>query len=423
MPDRDDSPAVATTRERANKQPADLKARRMLADALVVDGRVDEALSELASVARAFAEQGLGFRAIALSKHMLTLDPAHTQTLAMLAELYGKRAGPAIATHAAPPPLPDDHGDVAVDAELDADDVLSDGDDAEIALDAIGGLVEKAAPTQVAHIPLFSQLSPDSLRVLIERMRAWDADTGTTILHEGERSDGLFVLVRGRVRVEKATAQGEVVTMAELRAGEFFGELSLLSDRPRSASVVALEPCELLEMSRADVAVLQQNDPAVADVMERFAVGRVLHTTLRTSPLLSSLSAADKRTVLKRFQQLPMRTGAILVERGQPSAGLFIVLRGECDVTASTELGPLRLHTLGAGEVFGEMSLVADHPARAQVVARADGRLLFLPRSSFTELVTAIPALQAKVMELAASRSTFNEQFLPADDERPSASV
>jgi cAMP-dependent protein kinase regulator len=417
MVQHDDSAAVTMMRGRLADHPADLKARRQLADALVADGRVAEAMEHHAMVARGFAEQGLVFRAIALSKHMLTLDPQHTATVAMLAELYGKRGGAPVAdSPAAPPPLPDDH------ADIDVDDVLSDGDDAEIALDAIGGLIAKTAPSTLHHIPLFSQLQGPSLHQLIQRMRAWDAETGTTILHEGERSDGLFVLVRGRVRVEKSKGDA-VVIITELRAGEFFGELALLSDRPRSASVVATEPCELLEISKADFEALQASDPTITDVVERFAVGRVLHTTLRTSPLLSSLSTADKRTVLKRFQQKTMVADSILVASDQLSAGLFIVLRGECDVTATTELGPLRLHSLGAGEVFGEMSLIGDKPARAQVVARSDGRLLFLPRQAFAELVQAIPALQARVVEIAQQRASFNDQFLPEDDERSSASV
>lgn len=96
-------------------------------------------------------------------------------------------------------------------------------------------------------LPLFSKLDEDEVFRLLQPTESRSYAAGDTIVREGDGGDTLFVLLSGRVRIMKG---GEAIN--QLRAGEVFGEMSLVRRRPRSATVVAEEPSELLLLHRHD---------------------------------------------------------------------------------------------------------------------------------------------------------------------------
>jgi CRP/FNR family transcriptional regulator, cyclic AMP receptor protein len=96
--------------------------------------------------------------------------------------------------------------------------------------------------------PLFAALSPDELLPLAELCADVDLDAGERLFAEGEPGDSLYVVALGRVAVEQGGQR-----VAELGVGECVGELAALDWEPRSATVVALEPCELVRLERDDL--------------------------------------------------------------------------------------------------------------------------------------------------------------------------
>ena len=102
------------------------------------------------------------------------------------------------------------------------------------------------------NVPLFSGL-PESQVYQIARMAGVRrVPRNTTIVRVGDSTDALFVLVSGSAKVLNRDAEGREVILSLLGAGECFGEMGLIDGAPRSADVVAVEACELLEISRAD---------------------------------------------------------------------------------------------------------------------------------------------------------------------------
>jgi small-conductance mechanosensitive channel/CRP-like cAMP-binding protein len=84
---------------------------------------------------------------------------------------------------------------------------------------------------------------------------------GEAIVREGEPGDCLYQVLRGRVEVLKAVGPGRQVAVRQLEAGELFGEMTLLLDAPRSATVRALEECRLLRLNRTSMGPLLQTQP------------------------------------------------------------------------------------------------------------------------------------------------------------------
>jgi len=114
-----------------------------------------------------------------------------------------------------------------------------------------------AAPANVStlllrNVPLFSVLSENQLEVLTSVVSRRSFPRGTTIIAAGDMTDSLYVIISGRLKVMMSDDEGREVILAILGPNEFFGEMGLLDDHPRSASVVTIEPCELLSLSKRD---------------------------------------------------------------------------------------------------------------------------------------------------------------------------
>ena len=100
------------------------------------------------------------------------------------------------------------------------------------------------------HHPIFSALSAADVQWLLAEEQSDERSypAGTTIIHVNEVGDSLFLVGSGAVEVVLPMDNGKQVSLAVLRKGEIFGEMAFLEGRPRSASAVAWEACELLEM-------------------------------------------------------------------------------------------------------------------------------------------------------------------------------
>ena len=104
------------------------------------------------------------------------------------------------------------------------------------------------------HISLFKELSYQEMLQLLPLTQEVNVTAGQTLIKEGESGDELFILLSGRVEV---TSEG--VNITTLGPGNQFGELALVDDRPRSATIKALEPSRLLLLKRADFRQLTRN--------------------------------------------------------------------------------------------------------------------------------------------------------------------
>jgi CRP/FNR family cyclic AMP-dependent transcriptional regulator len=101
-------------------------------------------------------------------------------------------------------------------------------------------------------VPLFASFPEDQLRMLTTMVTRRSATRSTTIMAGGDATDSLYIVLSGRLKVMMSDSDGKEVILSILGPGEFFGEMGLIDDEPRSASVVTIEPCELLSISKRD---------------------------------------------------------------------------------------------------------------------------------------------------------------------------
>jgi len=130
----------------------------------------------------------------------------------------------------------------------------------------------RPTPEQLADVPLFESLSADQLQAIASLTELRQADAGAILVGEGAPGYSLFVLLDGSASV---TSGGE--TRTTLGAGDFFGEIALLGDGVRTATVTASSPVSLIVMYGSDFRVFERDFPgasaalrqAMADRLER----------------------------------------------------------------------------------------------------------------------------------------------------------
>ncbi|MCK9590371.1 MAG: cyclic nucleotide-binding domain-containing protein [Terrimicrobiaceae bacterium] len=128
---------------------------------------------------------------------------------------------------------------------------------------------------------LFAGLGGEELVALLQLTDAMTCPAGSRIVRAGESGHCLYVLLEGRAKVT-VDADGREIELSSLEPGDFFGEVTLVDDGPRSANVIALEACVLLRITRMTIGVLSGLHPAAA-IQILGAIGRALVGRLRAS--------------------------------------------------------------------------------------------------------------------------------------------
>ena len=131
------------------------------------------------------------------------------------------------------------------------------------------------SPAMLRTVPLFANFSEEQLRTLATLITRRSASRGAIIMAAGDATDSLYIVLSGRFKVMMSDADGKEVILSILGPGEFFGEMGLIDDAPRSASVVAIEPSELLSLARRDFKKCMEENAEMAIGVMRGLVRRL----------------------------------------------------------------------------------------------------------------------------------------------------
>jgi hypothetical protein len=135
---------------------------------------------------------------------------------------------------------------------------------------ADGAEATPSGGAQIVVSPLFKDFSVEELVAVIAGLKLLTFERGKIILREGEPGNSLYMLTSGAVKAF-VKRDGKQVPIAELEEGAFFGEGSILTGKPRTATIVATEHSELLELDRPTLDSITQTHPHVWDVLQEFA--------------------------------------------------------------------------------------------------------------------------------------------------------
>src|SRR6185503_2994750 len=132
------------------------------------------------------------------------------------------------------------------------------------------------SPTDVLkRVPLFSDLSEAELARFGEVTREREYPRNSVILFEDDPGDALYIVATGQVKVVLIGEDGREVILSVLGDGDFFGEMSLIDDEPRSAHVIAMKDSQLLVLRRDDFQSRLEEQPKIALKLLRVLVERL----------------------------------------------------------------------------------------------------------------------------------------------------
>ena len=215
--------------------------------------------------------------------------------------------------------------------------------------------------TVLKSVPMFSGFSQDQLRALGAMIKRRGAPRGLAVMREGGPADCLYVVVSGRLKVLMGEADGKETILSIIGPGEFFGEMSLIDDNPRSATVMAIEPCELLAIARRDFrrCLVENSDLAMA-------VMRVLVRRLRE---------ADRKIGSLAMLDVYGRVARLLLDMSESVNGQRVVTKRISKQDIAKMIGASRemvhkvmkdLQVSGYIEVQGSTIVLRDKSARPQ---------------------------------------------------------
>ena len=169
------------------------------------------------------------------------------------------------------------------------------------------------SPLLLRNVPLFSSLPGDQLLLLASVLSRKPYPRDSAVIAAGDPTDALYVVISGRLKVVMSGNEGREAILAILNRGDFFGEMGLIDQGPRSASVVTIEPCELLTITRTDfMKCLQKNFDLAMNVI-RGLVGR--------------LREADKKIGSLALMDVCGRVARLLMEMAETVDGQKVVTR------------------------------------------------------------------------------------------------
>jgi CRP-like cAMP-binding protein len=258
------------------------------------------------------------------------------------------------------------------------------------------------------QIPLFSDLPKDAFIEILVQMTMREMSPGEYVITEGEVGNSFFVLAQGKVRVSRKNDDGSETVLAYLTDGAFFGEMALLQDGARTASVIVEEDSQIFELSKPVLDAVVAQYPTVARILRNFYTQRLLSTAMATHVLFKSFGPNERRELMELFKSKPFKAGEILVEEGKKGEGLYILLSGTLEVTRIRNGSPFTIAELVPGDMFGEISLLTNKPTVATVRALTDCFVLRLSKKNFDEVIMTHPQVLELVSQISDERQTEN---------------
>ena len=206
--------------------------------------------------------------------------------------------------------------------------------------------------------------------------------------------------------------------IATLNPGDLFGEMTCMSLYPRSATVRAATDCEMFEMLRNVLDIIQRNKTLKAQLDANYRK-RALDDHLRSVPMFASLTQ-DFIDVLRNKVELVRYTkGDVICRQGDIADSFYLVRLGFVKVSEPHPGGELVLAYLGRGGYFGEIGLLGEGRRTATCTALDHVELVRIHAAEFNQMVERFPDVRQSLERLAYERQEQNRQRLTTATSMP----
>ncbi|MDP8262242.1 MAG: cyclic nucleotide-binding domain-containing protein [Candidatus Ancaeobacter aquaticus] len=256
---------------------------------------------------------------------------------------------------------------------------------------------------------LFKNLPHEELQYLVNRFRAERYSDNYDVIKQGDKGDKFYVVKTGTVDViYNDSVQGEKV-LATLKRGDYFGEIALLKDVPRTATVRSSSPVTLLSLSKSDFNhLVKKYFSLIKNIHKGIGARKERIDIISVIPLFAEFSYQQLALISLRMKEAEFDKGACIVSQGEVGDKFYIIQEGEVDVAVQDETGEIKnISTLYDGDYFGEIALILKVARTASVTARKKTKVFQLEKNDFDEMIKK-HLFANKNLEQVATRRLYN---------------
>ena len=154
-----------------------------------------------------------------------------------------------------------------------------------------GDSSETIAYKLIRECDFFTDFNDDEIEILVQWIKVYSANTGCVVLNEGDKSNCLYIIIKGVINIFKGLPHNEHLKIAEITVGESIGEMGIIDGEPFSASAIASEDSIVLLITREDFEGIVNQHGELGNKLlwklARILTARLRHTTKRLAALLT----------------------------------------------------------------------------------------------------------------------------------------
>lgn len=248
--------------------------------------------------------------------------------------------------------------------------------------------------TRLLESFLFASLEKKDLKIVIDAMEEKIFEEGSTVIRQGDDGAELFLVGEGMLECFRVNKKGEEAKkVKEYGPGEAFGELALLYNAPRAATIKAQTHSVLYSLDRDTFNVIVKD--SAAKKREHF------EQSLKNVKVLESISAYERSQISDAIKEEHFKKGHTIIQQGDVGDTFYMISEGEAVAKKVFEDGGEEKEVMQykAGDYFGELALLRNEPRAASVVAKTDLVVMRLERNSFKRMIGPLEEILKRNMK------------------------
>ncbi|MEK4471801.1 cyclic nucleotide-binding domain-containing protein [Paenibacillus sp. FSL R7-0048] len=262
-------------------------------------------------------------------------------------------------------------------------------------------MISKAAVDFLRDHPFLRGIPDDELQNVINAITLVSLEDGQRLLMEASTSKDCFILWQGKVQVTSVNLVGKTLLLAELGPGELVGEMGLIRNEQRSASVTAIGPVKALRLDRPSFQYLANLSPLFYEsVLVNIRI-RMIHSMLRKATIWSVIPDAELRGLAEITTIKKVTKGEEIIVEGAVIDHFFMINSGSIELRGQKR----RKTVLREGDFYGETELLTDTAASHALIAVEDSELLIMGKLEFLTILDYYAPVRQQLIKVLNIRT------------------
>lgn len=242
---------------------------------------------------------------------------------------------------------------------------------------------------------MFSGLDAKEKQIVVDAMSEKKCTKGEVVIKEGDEGDCLYVVAEGTLSCSKIfKGNTDPTFLKRYNPSEAFGELALLYNAPRAATITSDEESLLYALDRNTFNHIVKD--AAIRKREKY------ETFLKKVSLLETMDDYERSQVSEAFKDVSYKAGETIIKEGDEGKEMYFLVQGEAYATKVLNAGEeaKEVKSYAEGDYFGELAILKGDPRAANIIARTDLQCVTLDRHSFKRLLGPLDDILKRNMDL-----------------------